>query len=103
MEYKIDFNATYRLKPDVMGRKDQDGNYLTVYDPNTNYLLELNDTGGVILAKLNGAKSTLQIIEELVAEYKVEETIIREDVHYFVNRLLELDALEKIESPSETV
>jgi hypothetical protein len=102
VEKEIDFTAIYRLKADIMGRKDQEGNYLTVYDPNTNYLLELNPTGGVILAKLNGEKSVSQITEELVSEYEVEEVSIQEDINYFVNRLLELEALEKVTSDSET-
>lgn len=93
----MEMSTVYQLKKGVIARKSKTGSFLTLYNPDTNTLLEFNDSAGDILKYIDGTNDISSIIEKLSFEYSVEDKqIVKEDVLYFINRLIELEALETI-------
>lgn len=90
----IDDNSIFKKKDKVIERL---GEELLLFDSSKGILFEVNETGKTIFIMLDG-KHTVENIKDQLREEFEEVGEIDEDVSDFLNKLLELDIIEKLES-----
>jgi len=82
-----------RLKPDTVLRQEEDGAFL--FDPISDALVCVNETGREIVRGLDEGKSVDEIITKLNVLYPdIEPKTLQEDVLSFVERLVERGFIE---------
>ena len=59
-----------------------------------NVMISLNETGAFLWELLNNELTELQLVEKIIAEFKVSKKIAQEDVKTFVKRLEKEGLLE---------
>lgn len=90
----IDDNSIFKKKDKVIERL---GEELLLFDSSKGILFEVNESGKTIFIMLDG-KHTVENIKDQLREEFEEVGEIDEDVSDFLNKLLELDIIEKLES-----
>ncbi|MFX0135845.1 MAG: PqqD family peptide modification chaperone [Candidatus Hodarchaeota archaeon] len=89
----IEDNFIFRKKDRVIERL---GEELLLFDSSKGILFEVNETGKTILIMLDGKHTVENIKDQLRKEfYEVGE--IDKDISDFLNELLEMDIIEKLE------
>ena len=89
----IDDNSIFRKKDKIIERL---GEELLLFDSSKGTLFEANETAKTILILLDGKHTVKNIKEQLKDEFdKAEE--IDKDLIGFLNKLLELDLIEKLD------
>jgi hypothetical protein len=77
-----------RIKPGLVLRTEEDGAFL--FDPLSDVLVCVNETGLEVVRGLEGGRSMEQIIDTLTDLYPdIEEKSLKEDVASFVRQLVE--------------
>ncbi len=76
-------------------KEDRKGNILYIFDEETGYIYELNETGMKVWDMLLREVSEEDMIQELKKEYDVSEEEIRKDIKSFFSKLTEYGLLEE--------
>ena len=71
------------------------GDELAMLNIESGQYVMLNDVGKVIWEKIDGTNTIEDIIQQLLKEYDVDETVCREEATEFIQLLLEEKIIEK--------
>ncbi len=83
----LDLDQTLKHKPTLVWREVEDG--VVIVSPAGGEVRALNQLGSSIWAKLDGTKSSGEILSELILEYpQVPEDQLKNDLNEFINSLL---------------
>jgi coenzyme PQQ biosynthesis protein PqqD len=88
----VDLNASPRL-PDHLRVEALDHRVL-VYDPNGGMVVELNQTGGLVVQLCDGTRSVAEIRAALAEAYPQSAAAIGEDVPRIIEGLVDKEVLE---------
>lgn len=88
----LDLDQTLKHKPTLVWREVEDG--VVIVSPAGGEVRALNQLGSSIWSKLDGTKSSGEILSELVLEYpQVPEDQLKNDLNEFLNSLLAREML----------
>lgn len=87
----------FSIHPDIVFREEDEGAFL--FNPETDALRCVNRVGASIIRLLNGKNGTGSICEALNEEYDVDisDDLLRKDIDLFLEKLNELNLIEKRE------
>ncbi|MFC1597527.1 PqqD family protein [Planctomycetota bacterium] len=102
METKVDRDGVYAPSSDVVAREIE-GELIIVpviagIGDEDDELYTLNETGKDVWTRLDGRNSLNDVILELVAEYDVDEGVIRRDVVGLVEELVKREIVVPVKS-----
>ena len=86
MKYKIKKGLIYEKK----------SKKITIYDPNSSILIELNESAGYILNKIKKGSEQREILDALQKKYDISENLVLRDLNKFIKELKKQKILVKI-------
>jgi hypothetical protein len=82
----------YKLNPHLAYRKI--GEFLYVVDSKTSMLYKFNETAEIVFECIKKCLDVDKIVEKIVSEYEVEESVARSDVEEIIKEMLEKNIIE---------
>jgi antirestriction protein len=82
----------YKINPYLAYRKI--GEFLYVVDSKTSMLYKFNETAEIVFECIKKCCDVDKIVEKIVSEYEVEESVARSDVEEIIKEMLEKNIIE---------